>query len=77
MTTNADQTVLTYNPNPSTPRLTLPAGACDSHVHVFGPAAQFPFAVSRNFTPVDAPKERLFALHRHLGIQRCVIVQSA
>ena len=77
MTTPIAPAVLTYNPQPSTPRLTLPAGACDSHVHVFGPAAQFPFAAGRNFTPVDAPKEMLFALHRQLGIERCVIVQSA
>ena len=77
MTTNTDHPILTFNPNPSAPSLKLPAGACDSHVHVFGPAAIFPFATSRNFTPVDAPKERLFALHHHLGIERCVIVQSA
>jgi len=77
MTTSLAPAVLTYNPRPSTPRLTLPLGACDSHVHVFGPAAQFPFAAGRNFTPVDAPKEMLFALHRQLGIERCVIVQSA
>jgi 2-pyrone-4,6-dicarboxylate lactonase len=69
--------VLTFNPHPSRPRLALPAGACDAHVHVFGPAAQFPFAASRNFTPVDAPKQALFDLHKHLGISRCVIVQSA
>jgi 2-pyrone-4,6-dicarboxylate lactonase len=69
--------ILTYNPNPSRPDKHLPAFACDSHVHVFGPAHRFAFANSRNFTPVDAPKERLFDLHRHLGIGRCVIVQSA
>jgi len=46
-------------------------------VHVFGPAERFAYASSRNFTPVDAPKERLFDLHRHLGVERCVIVQSA
>jgi 2-pyrone-4,6-dicarboxylate lactonase len=69
--------LLTFNPNPSRPALQLPAGACDAHVHVFGPAARFPFAASRNFTPADAPKETLFALHRQLGISRCVIVQSA
>ena len=69
--------LLTFNPKPSRPALRLPAGACDAHVHVFGPAARFPFAASRNFTPVDAPKETLFALHRQLGISRCVIVQSA
>jgi len=68
--------VLTYNPHPTTPRLVLPAGACDSHVHVFGPAEYFPFDPARGFTPVDAPKETLFALHRLLGIERCVIVQS-
>ncbi len=69
-------TVLTYNPEPSQPRLQLPADACDTHVHVFGPAARFPYAAKRGFTPVDAPKEKLFALHRRLGIGRCVIVQS-
>jgi len=70
------QPALTYNPNPSAPRLRLPPGACDAHVRVFGPAARFPFAEDRSFTPGDAPKETLFALHRKLGIERCVIVQS-
>ncbi|WP_232834646.1 amidohydrolase family protein [Rhodoferax ferrireducens] len=68
--------ILTYKVNPSAPTLKLPSLACDSHVHVFGPAARFPFAENRNFTPVDAPKETLFALHKRLGIGRCVIVQS-
>ncbi len=68
--------VLTFNPAPSAPRLQLPAGACDSHVHVFGPVARFPFSASSTLIPADAPKETLFALHRHLGISRCVIVQS-
>jgi 2-pyrone-4,6-dicarboxylate lactonase len=69
--------VLTYDPHPRQPALRLPAHACDSHVHVFGPAERFPYAATRNFTPADAPKEALFALHRTLGIARCVIVQSA
>lgn len=70
-------TLLTYNTAPSRPQFNLPPGACDSHVHVFGPASRFPFAQGRNFTPTDAPKEKLFALHKYLGISRCVIVQSA
>ncbi|WP_232077019.1 amidohydrolase family protein [Variovorax sp. PBL-E5] len=70
------QTTLTYNRHPSTPSLRLPPDACDAHVHVFGPAARFPFAPERGSTPADAPKETLFALHRQLGIARCVIVQS-
>ncbi|MBN9408712.1 MAG: amidohydrolase family protein [Burkholderiales bacterium] len=68
---------LTFMPEPGTPALALPRGACDTHVHVFGPSARFPFDAGRNFTPVDAPKETLYALHRHLGIERCVVVQSA
>jgi len=69
--------LLTYLPEPSQPGFHPPPHACDSHVHVFGPAARFPFAATRNFTPADAPAAALFSLHRKLGISRCVIVQSA
>jgi len=69
--------IRTYLEKPSTPLLKLPAGACDAHVHVFGPAKIFPFAATSNINPVDAPKEKLFSLHKQLGIERCVIVQSA
>ena len=59
---------LPYHPSPKKPDIALPAGACDAHCHIFGPAAEFPFAPERNYTPVDAPKQKLFALHRLLGI---------
>ena len=62
---------------PGKPRLKLPPGACDAHVHVFGPRKRFPIAEGRNYTPSDAPKELLFRLHERLGIQHCVIVQPA
>ncbi|MGE0063137.1 MAG: amidohydrolase [Xanthobacteraceae bacterium] len=65
------------DPDPRTPALTLPPLACDAHFHVFGPRAVFPFSPQRTFTPQDAPKEALFALHRTLGIARGVFVQSA
>jgi 2-pyrone-4,6-dicarboxylate lactonase len=68
---------LAFNPSPSTPSLSLPAEACDAHCHIFGPAARFPFAPGRTYTPVDAPKETLFALHRKLGIERAVLVQAS
>lgn len=61
--------------SPSRPKLKLPPGACDAHVHVFGPRKRFPFADGRNYTPSDATKEMLFALHERLGIEHCVIVQ--
>jgi 2-pyrone-4,6-dicarboxylate lactonase len=59
------------------PRFKLPTGACDAHCHVFGPAARFPYARNRRYTPADAPKETLAALHAHLGIDRAVIVQAS
>src|SRR6266850_3177421 len=65
-----------FHPAPSRPKLRLPAGACDAHVHVFGPHGIFPFAEDRPFTPADAPKEKLFAMHAQMDIAHCVIVQS-
>src|SRR5215470_11785784 len=59
------------------PRFQLPPGACDAHNHVFGPAAKFPYAPERRYTPEDAPKEALAALHAHLGVERAVIVQAS
>jgi len=67
----------TWMASPRRPKLKLPPGACDAHVHVFGPRARFPFAEGRSYTPSDAPKEALFALHAMLGIERCVIVHTA
>jgi 2-pyrone-4,6-dicarboxylate lactonase len=64
-----------WSASPSKPKLKLPPGATDAHVHVFGPRARFGFADGRNYTPSDATKEMLFALHERLGIEHCVIVQ--
>ncbi|MFM0199106.1 amidohydrolase family protein [Paraburkholderia fungorum] len=55
----------------------LPAGACDAHCHVFGPAMQFPYAAERSYTPADAPYETLAAMHRKLGFSRAVVVQGS
>jgi 2-pyrone-4,6-dicarboxylate lactonase len=65
------------DPHPKVPRFRMPALSCDAHCHVFGPAAKFPYAADRAYTPPDAPKERLAALHKILGIERCVIVQAS
>ncbi len=67
---------LDFYPNPSKPRLTLPAGAVDAHCHVFGPGDVFPYAPERKYTPCDASKQQLFALRDHLGFARNVIVQA-
>jgi 2-pyrone-4,6-dicarboxylate lactonase len=71
-----DQRPLTYLVNPSKPNLRLPPGSWDTHCHIFGPKNLYPFAAPPPREPADAPRERLF-LHAMLGIERCVIVQSA
>jgi len=65
------------DPAPKKPKFAMPAQACDAHCHVFGPASVFPYAADRAYTPPDAPKETLMALHRFLGISRAVIVQAS
>jgi len=57
------------------PSFAVPKGACDCHVHVFGPG--FPFAAGRLYTPPPAPLEALEALHRALHFERVVIVQAS
>lgn len=65
------------DPDTRTPRYTAPAGACDAHCHVFGPADKFPYHPDRSYTPPDAPVENLRGLHAILGIDRAVIVQAS
>ena len=69
--------ILKVHPNPKKPDFKLPSNACDAHCHVFGPAEHFPYSANRKYTPVDAPKEQLFALHEHLGFDRSVLVQAS
>jgi predicted TIM-barrel fold metal-dependent hydrolase len=55
----------------------LPRGACDCHCHVFGPAARFPYAEPRSYTPDDSPFEDYLALLDRLGFDRGVLVQPS
>lgn len=71
-----DPDYLPFHPAPRKPSYVPPPGAVDAHCHVFGPAAVFPYAPERRYTPCDAPKEKLFALRDHLGFSRNVIVQA-
>jgi len=65
------------DPNTKQPQFAMPQGACDAHCHVFGPADKFPYDPGRSYTPPDAPRERLKALHDLLGVERAVIVQAS
>ena len=72
-----DADYLPFHPSPSKPAFVPPPGAVDAHCHVFGPAARFPYAPERKYTPCDAPKERLFDLRDFLGFECNVIVQAS
>jgi len=61
---------------PSRPRIQLPEGAWDTHFHVLGPQAKFPYHDKRKYTPPDAPLARALALHDALGIARGLVVHA-
>jgi predicted TIM-barrel fold metal-dependent hydrolase len=63
-------------PRPSRPRIRLPEGAWDTHFHVLGPQARFPYSSKRKYTPPDAPLASALALHDALGISRGWVVHA-
>lgn len=65
------------DPNTRTPIFKLPPLACDTHCHIFGPGAKYPYAPNRPYTPPDAPLEDFRALHAKLGVGRAVIVNAS
>ena len=62
------------DPNPLTPKFTVPVGTCDTHFHIFGPSGRFPYGPNRKYTPPDSPLEDYFVLMEALGIERGVVV---
>jgi len=53
--------------HPRRPVFAMPPGACDTHVHVFGPQAEFPFSEQRSYTPEDCTYEDLISFTRRWG----------
>jgi predicted TIM-barrel fold metal-dependent hydrolase len=64
-------------PNTRKPRLAAPPGACDTHCHIFGPVAKFPFAEKRRYTPDDRLVTEYRRMAGTLGFERAVLVQSS
>jgi len=56
------------------PARKLPAGAIDTHFHVFGPVDRFPYAEHRKYTPPESPYEAYIELAGRLGIDKAVCV---
>jgi len=67
---------LTQGPDPhvNQPKMKAPPGACDTHIHLFGPAAKYPFAPDSPYTSRDALPETFMALQDTLGLSTAVIV---
>jgi predicted TIM-barrel fold metal-dependent hydrolase len=59
------------------PACKAPAGACDTHFHVFGPIDKYPVATRSRYEPPHAPLEEYVELAKKLGIERMVFVQPS
>lgn len=65
------------DPNTKTPMYKAPPGSCDTHCHIFGPAARYPYSPKRKYTPPDSGLDAFRALHAKIGIDRAVIVNAS
>jgi predicted TIM-barrel fold metal-dependent hydrolase len=65
------------DPEPRTPRFAVPAGATDTHFHILGPAATYPYVTNREYTPPDAAPSAYHHLSDTLGIQKAVLIQPS
>jgi predicted TIM-barrel fold metal-dependent hydrolase len=65
------------DPNPRPPRITVPPLATDTHFHILGPPAKYPYVEDREYTPPDALSEQCRHLFQSLHIQRAVLVQPS
>lgn len=64
------------DPHPHVPRHPPPPGAWDCHIHLFGPAAQWPFDSHSPYTSDDALPEQYIAMQEKLGFAHAVIVSA-
>jgi 2-pyrone-4,6-dicarboxylate lactonase len=64
------------DPNTKVPKLKCPPGAIDSHFHLFGPRADYPFDPGTVYDTADALPETLIAMHKIMGISGGVIVSG-
>ena len=72
---NAIRDCLPPDRNPRKPKLALPPGSIDTHVHVFAPG--YPLSPGRGYTPPHSTLADLEHLHATLGIERVVFTQPS
>jgi predicted TIM-barrel fold metal-dependent hydrolase len=54
----------------------VPAGACDAHVHFYGPLSRYPVAPHAVYSVPDATPEQFVALQDSVGLSRAVVVHA-
>lgn len=59
------------------PAFAMPAGACDAHMHVFGPLKDYPSVRHPHYTLPDGRLDHFQRLMPVLGLERFVIVQPS
>jgi 2-pyrone-4,6-dicarboxylate lactonase len=62
--------------NPKTPKLRLPTGAVDTHIHLFGPATNYPFHPDSKYISEDILPEHNIALQDALGLAMSIIISG-
>ncbi|ODN62809.1 amidohydrolase [Burkholderia cenocepacia] len=61
----------------SRPGFPIPAGACDSHMHIVGPFDRYPLRETRSLEPPESTFADYLEMKRATGIERNVIVQPS
>ncbi len=64
------------DPDPRAPTFALPDVAWDCHIHLFGPARDFPFDAASPYVSDDALPEDYLRMQDVLGLTRAVIVSG-
>jgi len=59
------------------PTFDMPAGACDAHMHLFGPADRYPPSRAARYTLPAASGDDYAATAARLGLDRAVLVQPS
>ena len=59
------------------PAIKLPAGACDSHMHIVGPQERYLFTAVRSLSPPEGSWQDYRVTAGKLGLDRSVIVQPS
>jgi len=65
------------DPHPRKPHFKMPAGATDTHIHLFGSQSRYPLVDLREYTPQLVTPALARQLFDTLGVQRAVVIQPS